>query len=91
MTTIQINQVASVYSGQAGKCCCGCSGNHRYATAHRIWAAIHRGYEIDDDEVSDRSVKIVVGKITRAEKIKVDGDVISAEVNGRVYIVYLVH
>ncbi len=60
---IDINKVMSVYSGIDGKCCCGCSGKHSYALAHMHVAGIDRGYAIDDDEVSDRSVKIIVSKI----------------------------
>lgn len=27
-TQIQVSEVASVYSGRDGKCCCGCAGKH---------------------------------------------------------------
>tara|TARA_R110000824_G_scaffold193824_8_gene376247 strand:- start:1069 stop:1338 length:270 start_codon:yes stop_codon:yes gene_type:complete len=58
----------SVYSGQVGKCCCGCAGNSRYASEHREEAGSRRGYEIDDDEISDRSVSLIVGKIAKELK-----------------------
>ena len=60
-----LTDVVSVYSGKAGKCCCGCSGKHR-ASAHRQVAAKSRGYAVDDDEVSDRSVKLIYRKVKAA-------------------------
>ena len=47
--------LASAYSGRPG-CACGCRGRYRYASAHREWAGRNRGYAVDDDDVSDRSV-----------------------------------
>jgi hypothetical protein len=61
-----LTDVVSVYSGKAGKCCCGCSGKHRVASAHRQAAAKSRGYAVDDDEVSDRSVKLIYRKVKAA-------------------------
>lgn len=51
----------SVYSGKAGKCYCGCSGNHRYASKHVEAAGKDRGYAIGKEEVNDRQVKKVLG------------------------------
>ncbi len=59
LATTTIDQVMSVYSGKAGKCYCGCSGNHRYARAHREAAGKDRGYAVSDDEVNDTQVKKV--------------------------------
>lgn len=53
-------QVMSAYEGRAGKCYCGCAGNHRYASKHREVAGVNRGYAISDDEVNDRQVKKVL-------------------------------
>lgn len=61
---IDKSKVRSVYSGRHG-CCCGCVGNHRYATAFRNEGSEHRGYTVRDDEVSDRSVSIIVNKMNR--------------------------
>ena len=55
--------ITSVYSGIDGKCCCGCSGKHRYASAYRKLASKNRGYEVRDKDVSDRSVKIISNKV----------------------------
>lgn len=71
---IEVSGVASVYSGKDGKCCCGCSGKHTYATAHRKWASTWRGYTVGDDEINDRTVKLIVGKISRSDGVEYFGD-----------------
>ncbi len=68
-----LTDVVSVYSGKAGKCCCGCSGTHRVASAHRQAAAKSRGYAVDDDEVSDRSVKLIYKKVEAAFELAYHG------------------
>lgn len=60
LANLTLDQVMSAYSGKAGKCCCGCAGIHRYASAHREIAGKDRGYPISDDEVNDRQVKRVL-------------------------------
>ena len=65
LNTLTIDAIRSAYSGARGKCCCGCSGNHRYASAHVDEATKNRGYSIDPDEVSDRYVKTVFNKIKK--------------------------
>jgi len=63
---INVHDVMRVYSGTANRCCCGCSGKHTTASRFRELNGKRRGYPVDDDEVSDRSVKIIVGKINKA-------------------------
>lgn len=63
-------RVYSVYSGVVGGCTCGCSGNWRYASKFRDYASNDRGYPVGDDEVSDHSVSIIVGKMNKAERFK---------------------
>jgi hypothetical protein len=65
LNNLTINSIRSVYSGARGKCCCGCSGNHRYASAHVDESTKNRGYDVDPSEVSDRSVKTVFSKIIK--------------------------
>ncbi len=62
---INKDQVLSVYSGEANACCCGCKGKHSYreSAIARAVASKKRGYPIDDNEVSERSVSFVVNKI----------------------------
>lgn len=71
---IDKTEVKSVYSGRPG-CCCGCRGNHRYASKHRKAASKSRGYKVKNDEISDRSVSIITGKINKA--IEVGGKVVA--------------
>jgi hypothetical protein len=85
--TYKIEDVASVYSGKRGKCMCGCAGKHRYASAHRAWSEKQRGYSISDDEVSDKSVKIIFNKVLGAD-FKAEDKYIYAEVGDRSYVVY---
>jgi len=95
---LEISQIASVYSGKDGKCCCGCSGKHYYAKAHQAASSKNRGYEVTDDEVSDRMVKKVVTKINdvmampadiqRAYQLDVDSSYVSIVDGTRLYIAY---
>jgi hypothetical protein len=91
---VVLEKVMSVYSGIDGKCCCGCSGKHTYASAHVRTGSRHRGYPVKDDEVNDRVVKRVVNKINRlidaGEPVSIDEDFVSAVVGRRVYIAYFV-
>ena len=47
--------VVAVYSGKPG-CACGCRGKYSYSSEHRARASKHRGYRVEDDEISDRNV-----------------------------------
>ena len=92
-----LDKVASVYSGAWGKCCCGCSGKHTYSSALRDNASKTRGYTVDDDEVNDRTVKMIYNKVIslgHKHDNKLDGTVdesymFARSANGnRIYIVY---
>ena len=90
-TTIQINEVASVYSGRPG-CACGCRGKHTYASEHREASSKRRGYEIGDDEVNDkivaRHLKTINAALERGEATD-EGGHIFYDAGGRWYIAYL--
>jgi hypothetical protein len=88
MARINLSSVQSVYSGKAGKCCCGCAGKHTYASATREQAGKDCGYVITDDEVSDKTVKLIVGKL-QALDFEVCGGYVHATDGGRLYIAYL--
>ncbi len=89
---IEIQTIQSVYSGIDGACCCGCAGKHTYASATRTAASKDRGYRVRDEEVSDRTVKLIVGKMNRliaAGSVPQTHDEYVAVVNGRrLYIAY---
>lgn len=80
----------SVYSGAPG-CCCGCRGNHRYASKHVEVAGKHRGYAVGPKEISDRSVAVIFNKVRKnADKLEFPDreDFFSVEIGGRLLIVY---
>lgn len=54
--------ITAVYSGKPG-CMCGCNGKYSYASAHVDYSSKDRGYAVTDDEVNDRSVKILAKKV----------------------------
>lgn len=89
-SSINVENVMSVYSGKDGRCCCGCSGKHTYASATREKAGKNRGYEI-----SDRTVKMIVRKMNQfpgqLERTQLEGFTAhySVVVNERLYIAYL--
>ena len=68
LNKIDVNNVIRVYNGKANRCCCGCSGKHNYASAARGKGKEIRGYEIGEEEISDRAVLLAVNKINRAMK-----------------------
>jgi hypothetical protein len=71
---INLNEIMSVYSGRPG-CCCGCRGKHTYASKYATKASKDRGYKVNEDEISDRSVKIIVGKMNKQfDNVKKDGN-----------------
>lgn len=56
--------VMQVYSGKTG-CMCGCQGRYHVASQHLALADADRGYGHDQEDVSDRSVKIIVNKMIK--------------------------
>lgn len=89
MSLFKLEDVASVYSGINGRCCCGCAGKYSYSEQHRNWSTKDRGYQVGDDEVSDRSVKIIAGKLLRAEESvnKLGDGLFTLEVGNRLLMV----
>jgi len=71
---IDKNLVVSVYAGVDGACCCGCKGKHSYASKFAALGGKLRGYPVTDDDISDRSVAIIVAKINSVpvEQVKWD-------------------
>ena len=90
-STINVEDVMSVYSGKNGSCCCGCAGKHTYASATRTLASKDRGYAVSDDEVSDRTVKMIVRKMNKwPGKMEFDLGHVAVVVNERLYVAYLI-
>jgi len=80
--------ITSVYSGINGRCCCGCSGKHRYASKYRESASNRRGYVVSDEEVSDRSVKIISNKVLNHPDMVFNEDHAWTVIGNRLLIAY---
>jgi hypothetical protein len=59
---LNIQNVTRVYNGKIG-CMCGCNGKYSTNPAYREHVGKERGYAVSDEEVSERSVKIIAKKI----------------------------
>ena len=90
--TLTLDNVASVYSGKVGRCCCGCSGKHTYASALRDEASKSRGYEVRDEEINDRTVKMIFNKVANKywkDVTKISETCYSYETDTRLYVLYM--
>jgi hypothetical protein len=93
---IKFEDVTKAYSGDAGRCMCGCSGTYfvpSHVPLQKANAAV--GYDAYDEH-NDSSVKRIVNKINKAHK-KMDKEVVHlfsnenfayADVGKRTYTVY---
>lgn len=89
---IELSKVSSVYSGKAGKCCCGCSGTHSYASKHRGEAGNRRGYPVAADEIDDAEIQRVVALMNSPRNegnLENGGDYVSLVVGKRLYVAYM--
>lgn len=88
--TLTLDNVASVYSGKRNMRACGCAGKHTYASTLREEASKSRGYKVDDDEVNDRTVKMIFNKVTKSPDItKISDTCYYIDTDTRTYVVYL--
>ena len=79
-----MDNVYKVYSGKAGKCMCGCAGKYSYTAQGAV--EHNPGYE---PNVSDRSVKIITGKLLRNPNTKREDDALVLEQGGRILVAWL--
>lgn len=102
---VEAKDVIQVYSGVDGRCMCGCSGKHTYNPMYRDIASEEHGYEIDEDQCSLRTIKLILGKVKRASNVEQDGNIFYFATSGgeryvrntrgfrrtpgRTYVVYL--
>ncbi len=77
-------QIESVYSGEVGKCCCGCSGKYGYTSRHAATAAA-RSAKVNDRQVS----RILAVVKANAAAAKIHGACVSVDLGSRMYSVYL--
>ena len=69
---------------------CGCRGKYAYPKARQEQGGKDRGYAVADDEVSDRSVKILFNKVMKNPKVEFadDGMYAVVETETRSTVVY---
>jgi len=84
---INVGDVVKVYSGKSG-CMCGCRGKYSYRSDWAEQGGKERGYAVDASEVSDRSVKIIVGKLNRNPNTQTKDGVAWLVVDNRSYAAY---
>jgi hypothetical protein len=59
---LNVDKILKVYNGRIG-CMCGCLGYYRVPAVNREAASQDRGYPYSDEDVSDRSVRIIAKKV----------------------------
>lgn len=82
---IDASKVVKVYSGRQG-CMCGCRGKYSFASKH---AGQSPDYYEADDSVSDRSVKLIVGKLNRDPATKIKDGIAWVDRGNRTLVAYL--
>lgn len=88
ISSITPDMVLSVYSGRPG-CMCGCLGNHRYNPAFKDEAGKDRGYAVDDEDCSTRSISITLNKLKRLGAELQDGYIIHFRDERHQYAAYV--
>lgn len=78
---LTIDKVTSAYSGQDGKCCCGCKGTHHKATGETTKNGLRQVRRIFD------IVKTAAEK--NAGDVEDLGNCFSTVIGNRLYIVYI--
>jgi hypothetical protein len=75
---LAMSNVTRVYNGKIG-CMCGCNGKYSTNPAYREHVGAERGYPVSDDEVSERSVKIIAKKVLTNPNAVWEGDCVFVE------------
>lgn len=83
-----LHKVFKVYSGKAGSCMCGCSGKYKISSALREEANRDRGYDHNDQDVSDVTVRRTVGKILSAAKPVFESNYVYTVIGNRIHVAY---
>jgi len=85
---MDISNITRVYNGKANRCMCGCSGKYTTHSKFRELVGKERGYAVGDDEINDRSVKIIAAKVLSNPNRVEEGNYVFVEQNGRIQVVY---
>lgn len=91
MDKININDVASVYSGKSNTCYCGCAGTYSYNPDHVEYSSKHRGYAVGPEEVNFKTVRRIVNKLNKnlSDVTAIDHLIFTLQVGNHDYTVYL--
>lgn len=86
------SDVLTVYSGRAGKCCCGCSGKHYVNPDYRAEAAEEQGYAVDDEDCSKGMITRVLNILRNApiDQLDVSPNYVAFETDTRLSVAYLI-
>lgn len=84
--------IISAYLGKAGRCMCGCCGDYAYASNKVVQAGKDRGYDIMEDEISDKKVigrfKKMLKNIEFCDEVFFEDDHFGIEYNNRTIVCY---
>lgn len=82
-----MQKVFKVYSGKLG-CMCGCRGKYSYASDEVEYGSKDRGYEVTDEDVSDRRVKMIAKQVLNSPDVTYESNYAYVEDDKRIKVVY---
>ena len=91
MPELKLEQISSSYNGKLG-CMCGCNGKYSYLKISQDYGSKERGYKVDDNEISERSVNFTINKLNKEayRGIEViENYIYTLDINNRRYTLYL--
>jgi hypothetical protein len=83
---MDISNITRVYNGKIG-CMCGCLGKYTVNPEYREQVGRERGYDVNDDEVSERTIKIIAKKVLSNPDVVYEGNYAFVRSN-RMQVVY---
>jgi hypothetical protein len=83
---MDISNITRVYNGKIG-CMCGCLGKYTVNPEYREQVGRERGYDVSDDEVSERTIKIIAKKVLSNPDVVYEGNYAFVRSN-RMQVVY---
>lgn len=90
LLNLTLADVASVYSGKAGRCMCGCAGNYRLSShVDRVAEGRRRGYPVKPTDINDAQVRKVIKILQNATDVEEFDDGFSVDIDGRRYAAYI--
>ncbi len=81
------SQVAKVYTGKAGRCCCGCAGRYFYA-ADQAAEAEQRGGTVNPAQVT-RVLRLLQAETATEVEDGLSEVLLSCTVGSRLYVAFL--